>query len=146
MVGPLQRVHENVTAIFSVLVTGTWLAALFTGQDWWLPFMLVGYIVVVPLLALLFGDEDAISEWWDDSEISLPEETTAREPSSEDEPLRTLRKRYPRGELTDAEFERNVERLLETEADGRTVAERTDIDEISGERIDETDVGGIGQE
>jgi len=38
-------------------------------------------------------------------------ETTA----GEDDALATLRERYARGELTDAEFERQVEQLLETE-------------------------------
>jgi uncharacterized membrane protein len=38
------------------------------------------------------------------------EETTAS-----DDPLEALRDRYARGELTEAEFERKVERLLETE-------------------------------
>jgi uncharacterized membrane protein len=36
--------------------------------------------------------------------------------SSEDDPIATLRERYARGELTDAEFERRVEHLLETES------------------------------
>ncbi len=49
---------------------------------------------------------------------------TARRPTSEDDDaLATLRERYARGELTDAEFERQVEQLLETE-DVRTARER----------------------
>jgi len=40
---------------------------------------------------------------------------------ADDEALETLRRRYARGELTDAAFERRVQRLLETE----TVAEAT---------------------
>ena len=51
----------------------------------------------------------------------------ARPPGSETETaLEELRQRYARGELTDEEFERQVERLLETEsvADARTYAER----------------------
>jgi len=35
--------------------------------------------------------------------------------AEEDDALEQLRRRYARGELTDAEFERRVERLLETE-------------------------------
>ncbi|QSG11502.1 SHOCT domain-containing protein [Halapricum desulfuricans] len=107
----LSRARENLTEIVSVLVTGIWLAAMFTGQNWWLPFMLVGYVVIVPLTALLFGDEDDISEWWDD-EV----ETTAQSHTDEQlDALETLRERYARGELTDEQFERKVERLLETE-------------------------------
>jgi len=43
------------------------------------------------------------------------------EPAEQEAALATLRERYARGELTEAEFERKVERLLETEtvADAR---------------------------
>jgi len=47
----------------------------------------------------------------------------SRPTSDEDDALATLRDRYARGELTDAEFERQVEQLLETE-DTRTARER----------------------
>jgi uncharacterized membrane protein len=123
MAGPLRRVRENATEVVSVLVTGLWLAALFTGQGWWLPFMLFGYVVVVPLTALLFGDREDIAEWWNETEPSTPERSADRAASGEDDPLQTLRNRYARGELTDAEFERKVERLLETEESERTTAE-----------------------
>ncbi|WP_276249584.1 SHOCT domain-containing protein [Haloarcula rara] len=43
--------------------------------------------------------------------------------TDEDDALATLRERYARGELTEAEFERQVERLLETE-DVRTAREQ----------------------
>ncbi|MDS0261501.1 SHOCT domain-containing protein [Haloarcula sp. S1CR25-12] len=43
--------------------------------------------------------------------------------SDEDDALATLRDRYARGELTDEEFERQVETLLETE-DAATARER----------------------
>lgn len=107
----VRRTRENLTEIVSVLVTGIWLAALFTGEEWWLPLMLFGYIVIVPITALLFGDQEAIEEWWDEGEdISVPEESSA------EDPLHTLRERYAQGELTDEEFERKLERLLETES------------------------------
>ncbi|MCU4717298.1 SHOCT domain-containing protein [Halapricum hydrolyticum] len=111
---PLERARENLTGIVSVLVTGIWLAAMFTGQGWWLPFMLFGYIVIVPLTALLFGDEDDVAEWWDDEDSV--ESTKAKEHTDDQlDALETLRERYARGELTDEQFERKVERLLETE-------------------------------
>lgn len=40
----------------------------------------------------------------------------------EEEPIDALRRRYAEGDLTEAEFERQVEQLLETESD--TVGER----------------------
>ncbi len=108
---PEQRVRDNLTGIVSVLVTGTWLAALFLDFNWWLPFMLFGYIVLVPVTALLFGDEEDVAEWWDEDEAN-----TERERDTESDPLAELRSRYARGELTDEQFERKLERLLETES------------------------------
>ena len=51
------------------------------------------------------------------------QESASRPPSDEDDALATLRDRYARGELTEAEFERQVEQLLETE-DTRAARER----------------------
>lgn len=103
---PINRARDNVTGIVSVLVTGIWLAALFLDQSWWLAFMLFGYIAVVPLTAILFGDESDVQEWWDGD--------TADTETKEDA-LEELRTRYARGDLTDEQFERKLERLLETE-------------------------------
>jgi len=50
-------------------------------------------------------------------------ETDSEPTSEDDDALATLRERYARGELTDAEFERQVEQLLEAE-DVRTARER----------------------
>lgn len=112
---PVERARNNLTGIVSTLVTGIWLAAMFTGQDWWLPFMLFGYVVVVPLTALLFGDRDDIGEWWDDEEQTTRRVETERGNGTQADALETLRERYARGELTDEQFERKVEQLLRTE-------------------------------
>jgi hypothetical protein len=120
-----RRLRANATAVVSTLVTGIWLAALFTGQDWWLAFMLLGYVAIVPLTALLFGDEEETGAW-DNEEVSVPESEASsrrRKPNTskggkspdESDPLQTLRNRYASGELTDQEFEEKLERLLETE-------------------------------
>lgn len=119
---PAARLRENATEVASALVTGIWLAALFTGQDWWLAALILGYVVVVPVVSLLFGDDDESSEerWWDDlwnSTVVVGSESdgsaTPDEPT--ETPLETLRRRYAAGELTEAQFERKLERLLETE-------------------------------
>ncbi|MFC7097608.1 SHOCT domain-containing protein [Halobaculum marinum] len=121
------RLRENATAVVSTLVTGIWLAALFSGQDWWLAALLFGYVVVVPLTAMLFGDEDDIEEWWDEEVNGLDglsgsnedaDDHLAEPPTDPDtrDALDTLRERYARGELTDEQFERKLDRLLETES------------------------------
>lgn len=113
---PYERLRENATEVASMLVTGIWLAAMFTGQNWWLAALLFGYIVVVPVVSLLFGDEDDIEEWWDEQadDLSIDDDVSDADGEQRDA-LETLRDRYARGELTDEQFERKVERLLDTE-------------------------------
>jgi hypothetical protein len=66
--------------------------------------------------ALLFGDDEDVAEWWDDDSPDVEREGDhERVPDDAADPLATLRERYARGELTDEQFERKVERLLETE-------------------------------
>ncbi|MFW5900400.1 MAG: SHOCT domain-containing protein [Halodesulfurarchaeum sp.] len=117
----IERIRENLTEVVSVFVTGIWLGALFTGQDWWLPFMLIGYIIAVPMTALVFGDREAIAEWWAEEDVSIPED------ESEIDPLETLKNRYAAGELSDAEFEAKLERLLELEESEAATAEYDEI-------------------
>lgn len=85
-----------------------------TGQDWWLAFMLFGYVVFVPIVALLFGDRGDVAEWWEDEDV-MEEEHEPGSGGSRDDALATLRDRYARGELIDEQFERKLDRLLETE-------------------------------
>ena len=114
---PLDRLRENITGITAMGVTGTWLAAMFLGFSWWLPFMLFGYIVIVPLVAILFGEESDIEEWVDDEFTSDDAKTTDRsvEETADTDPLADLRRRYANGELTDEQFEHKLDKLLETE-------------------------------
>ncbi|WP_254523865.1 SHOCT domain-containing protein [Natrinema caseinilyticum] len=131
--GPWTRLRENATAVASMLVTAFWLGAMFTGQEWWLAALLVGYIAVVPLVAILFGDEEDRREWVDDYSSGETDSNTntntntnvdsaAAGPADEagtdvdaHDALETLRERYAAGELTDEQFERKLERLLNTE-------------------------------
>ena len=125
---PVTRFRENVTGITAVLVTGLWLSLLLAGApaSLWLPILIVGYVVVVPIVAILFGDEEDIREWWDEDELgsSYPaEESTGgdadaldrREALDRRDALDRLRDRYAAGELTDEQFEAKLELLLQTE-------------------------------
>ena len=122
---PRDRLRENASGVVATLVTGTWLAAMFTGQDWWLAAMLVGYVVVVPITGILFGDEDAVEDRRDgrsrESDADRQRERDGAAPSTDRDEnnrdaLETLRQRYARGELTDEQFERKLERLLDTDS------------------------------
>ncbi|MCL9813100.1 SHOCT domain-containing protein [Natranaeroarchaeum aerophilus] len=110
-----ERFRENAVGIASTAVTGTWLAMLFLFPDSmaWLAFLLFGYIVIVPVTAMLFGDEEEMEEWVE--EFDREEPTDADDEPQAESALETLRNRYARGELTDEQFERKLERLLETE-------------------------------
>lgn len=128
---PRDRLTDSAVEIASTLVTGVWLGALLLGQEWWWIAMLLGYAVVVPIVATLFGDDTESGswrddDWWGESEDwwggwgtwtsdgeSAADGTPA--PTTEETPLETLRRRYAAGELTDAQFERKLERLLETD-------------------------------
>ena len=124
---PGRQLRENITGVTAMIVTGVWLSLMFSpwGGQLWLPLMLIGYLVVVPLVALLFGDEQAQAEWWDgmwvESTDTSAEQSTDRTADStqnvrgRQDALETLRDRYAAGELTDEQFERKLERLLETE-------------------------------
>lgn len=118
-----RQLKDNVTGITSSLVTLVWMLALFTGQSWWFAALLIGYIAIVPLVALLSGDESNRETWrnicsgWCTGMLSnTPTETVPTEvEESEETPLDTLQRRYARGELTDEQFERKLDQLLETE-------------------------------
>lgn len=97
---------EKLEESIGILTLGAGLLALFLGIDnWWVIFV-VGWVVLTPLADILFdGDEE--TDRTTDGEAS-DDETT-------EDALETLRDRYARGELTEAQFERTVEGLLETE-------------------------------
>ena len=70
---------------------------------------ILGFFIVVPLVAIL-GDSLPIVA--SDSDEEERDRTAA---NRTDDPVEQLRSRYARGELTGEEFERRLERLLETE-------------------------------
>jgi len=120
----VERLRANAVEVTSILITGLWLGGLLlTDQNWWLGVLIVGYAAVIPLVKTLFGEDegeydeaDEDGEWshrWGREKKSKP---SAKSDGGEGgDPLETLRERYARGELTDEQFERKLDRLLETE-------------------------------
>lgn len=113
------RWREKAVPVAAILTLGFGIVAFLLGFEWfWMVFVL-GWIVVVPLLAVLF----------DSSEVDrAPDDRSSG--SERQDALETLRDRYARGELDDVEFERRVEKLLENES-VEQIAERV---EREGER------------
>ena len=103
---------DPVTAITSLLVLGVGLTALFLGYSWFWIAWVVGFAVVVPIVAILTG-EDHEDPLGDQFEHAFDRGET--EPQSKQDALDALRERYARGDLTEEQFERKLDRLLETE-------------------------------
>jgi hypothetical protein len=138
-----QHVSVKVT---SLSVLGLGLAALFLGYErFWLVFVL-GFAVLVPIVATLSEELDGgegdrrnradstarrsgESDRRDDGSAHRSAERVGHDAESESkqDALDALRERYARGDLTEAEFERKVETLLETETpeSARKHVERT---------------------
>jgi len=106
---PLDSVATGAAMLVMFVVAAVLLAL--DVSWWWIAFPMAG--ALVPLF-------QGIAAWYAEDEAGQPE------PSGQQAALDTLRDRYARGDLTEAEFERRVERLLETETvdDARAVAER----------------------
>ena len=73
----------------------------------------VGWFLLTPIF-LFFGSHIADTVFEDEE----------AEPVESDDPIETLQDRYARGEITEAEFERRVEGLLETEGSADASARR----------------------
>jgi uncharacterized membrane protein len=73
--------------------------------------IILGWFILAPLVALLGSELPMIESPEDETEADA---TDTAEPTVD--PVEQLRERYARGELTDSEFERRLDRLLETES------------------------------
>lgn len=107
--GSVQFEKKRLLAVLSVVTFG--LTALFAvlGLEFLVPTtFVVGFFLVVSLVALL-GDSLPF--------VAGESEKGRTERSGElgDDPIETLQSRYASGELTHEEFERRLERLVETE-------------------------------
>ncbi|MDS0295905.1 SHOCT domain-containing protein [Halogeometricum luteum] len=110
---------DSWAGIASLLVLGLGLASLFglvpIGPFW--AIFAIGFAVVVPIVAVLesrYGrdSEPAVPP---ESEVRTRAERAADEDDSVADALDSLRDRYARGDLSDEQFERKLEVLLETD-------------------------------
>ncbi|MGB9954523.1 SHOCT domain-containing protein [Haloarcula marismortui] len=75
--------------------------------------IILGWFILAPLVGLLGSKLPMVEPpegepETDDGDTTIPSESAV-------DPVDQLRERYARGELTDSEFERRLDRLLETE-------------------------------
>ena len=120
LVAVLSVLTFGLTAFFTVLGLGSLIPATFV----------FGFFLVVPLVALLGESLPFVESDNDDP-------STVREATDEtaDDPVRELRSRYARGELSDEEFERRLERLLETEELERYLEAELDEGRRTNDRV-----------
>jgi uncharacterized membrane protein len=124
----LRNLREEAAGVLALLILGAGLLAMFyptvSPVDFWVVWV-VGFAVVLPIFGILFDDE--------------AEETgTAAESAATPDPLEELRRRYAEGEIDEAEFERRLERLLETE-DEAVAADYVARRRAAGERAENRD-------
>ncbi|WP_158055461.1 SHOCT domain-containing protein [Halorussus halophilus] len=109
----VQIEHGTLVAVLAVLSFGLTALAAVLGFGSLVPIIFViGMFILVPLVAIL-GDSLPMVEEEYASKGTAVEQQSAN--TTQDDPLEELRSRYARGELSEDEFERRLERLLETE-------------------------------
>jgi uncharacterized membrane protein len=100
------RIPEELIGLIAVLTLPLGVLAFLTvGFEAAVVVFVVGWLALVPGLGVL-------REWIGDD--GLADRAGARTDPEED-PLETLRERYARGEIDEADFERRLEALVETE-------------------------------
>ena len=125
---------EALTPLFAVITLPAGiLAGLFVGLEAAAVVLVVGWLVLVPASAILFGPGSPVGLPTDDLEEAIELAERAKTlgatggTGDEEDPLQQLRERYAQGEIDEAELERRLEALLELEdlaADDEAAIER----------------------
>ena len=98
--------RDDIFGILALLILGAGFVGMFAGLPYFFVIWILGYAVVLPILGILLYETDTDSEMMEDE----------RSTDSPADLLTSLRDRYAHGDLTDEEFERKLDRLLETES------------------------------
>ena len=142
--------EEKLVGVVAMLVLGVGFLDLFLNVLPGVPFFLVwiiGFAVVLPIVAILLGVDDDETEsgafgaferemerFGEEIERAFGggsanddtghEREAGRHTEDTSDAIETLRRRYARGDLTDAQFEAKLDRLLETDTPENTAAWR----------------------
>jgi hypothetical protein len=139
---------EQLTPLFAVVTLPAGiLAALFFSLQAALAVFVVGWLLLVPASAVLFGadgptDPEEVERWLDVAErvdSGSPDGSRAGGAADpEGEPIEKLRERYAAGEIDEVELERRLDALLDTEGIDRD--DEAAIEDAIG-RLDTEDGG-----
>lgn len=126
LIGLVAVLSFGLTSLFAVLLPEV-LSALIPAT------FILGFFVLIPLVLVLGEDFPLVESEGADGESASATATT-------EDPLATLRERYATGEIGEAEFERRLDRLLETEEpEGRIGPDAADRRESRERRERETE-------
>jgi len=137
-------VLSRLTPLFAVVTLPLGiLAGLFSGLTAAAVVFVVGWLLLTPASAILFGSPSPGAGGIDDEVQRLVQERMRAEiqgpgESRPNDPVKELRDRYARGEIDEAELEQRLDALLETEDVGPEDQERI---ERARDHLD-TDSGG----
>lgn len=111
-----ERARENVTGLFTLLVLGLGFVALFADFEYFFLIWVLGYAVGLPILAILTGEHEEDTHLTGHEHGTTSSQSRDESARSTNDALATLRDRYARGDLTDEQFERKLDALLETDS------------------------------
>jgi len=148
--------EDPVVGATVLLVLGAGLGSLFgvpvlSAVDFWVIFV-IGYAVILPLVSLLRGEEPKAERSGQLDANRRQQRDAAERPGAGQTPeagdgidaaLDRLRERYARGDLSDEQFERKLERLLETDTPENA---RERIEKSRHRITDDSDTNGVGDE
>ncbi|SDJ20520.1 Short C-terminal domain-containing protein [Halovenus aranensis] len=125
---PSGTLSARLTPLFAVVTLPLGiLAALFVSLPAAAAVFVVGWLLLTPASAILFGPPEPGPEWADDEVNDLVEERMKEamdEQDSSADPVEELRERYARGEIDEVELERRLDALLEAEDVSQNNTER----------------------
>jgi len=102
---------RTLMAVIAILTLGTAsLFAVFNVGTLVAVTAVVGFLILLPLVAVLGSRLPGV-----EATGSEPDPERDRQPTDAATPIEQLRERYARGEMSESEFERRLERLIETE-------------------------------
>lgn len=119
---------QSLSGVVTMLTLAVAFGAMFAGVPYWWAAFVVGFGFVLPAVSMLAGRDGGETAAAASARGTRESSTTdGAHESSKRDAMETLRERYAQGELSEAQFEAKLERLLETETleDARVRVDRS---------------------